>query len=112
MSADGGDQKTDLQAAVPAPGKAVATGPDSGEPAPRPQPQPQPKKRNTRRIALMVSVPLLIALVGGYFWLTGGRYASTDNAYVQQNRVTISPQVSGRIVAAPVHENEAVATGD
>ena len=110
MSGDGGDQKTDLQAAVPAPGKAVATGPDSGEPAPLPQ--PQPKKRNTRRIALMVSVPLLIALVGGYFWLTGGRYASTDNAYVQQNRVTISPQVSGRIVAAPVHENEAVATGD
>lgn len=60
----------------------------------------------------MASVPLVLLLVGGYFWLTGGRYASTDNAYVQQDKVTISAQVSGRIVETPVHENDTVATGE
>jgi len=44
--------------------------------------------------------------------MTGGRYASTDNAYVQQDRVTVSPQVSGTIVDAPLGENAVVKAGD
>ena len=32
--------------------------------------------------------------VGGFPWLTSGRYVSTDNAYVQADRVTIAPQVA------------------
>src|SRR3569833_1837478 len=60
---------------------------------------PAPAKRRWGRLALMLSVPLLIAAVAGYFWLTGGRYVSTDNAYVQQDMVSISPDVSGRIVS-------------
>jgi membrane fusion protein (multidrug efflux system) len=60
----------------------------------------------------MASVPVLLVLIGGYFWLTGGRYASTDNAYVQQARVTMTAQVSGRIVLAGVEENDTVAAGD
>jgi len=74
-------------------------------------PAEPPKRSNRRRIILMASVPVLLVLIGGWFWLTGGRYASTDNAYVQQDRVTVTAQVSGRIVAAPVHENDAVAAG-
>jgi membrane fusion protein (multidrug efflux system) len=62
-----------------------------------------------RRYLLMASVPLLLLLVGGYLWITGGRYASTDNAYVQQDKVTITADVDGRIVEAAVHENEPVA---
>ncbi len=71
-----------------------------------------PARSNRRRWIIMALVPVLIALVGGYLWLTGGRYMSTDNAYVQQDRVTITPQVSGRIVSAPVRENDTVRTGD
>jgi membrane fusion protein (multidrug efflux system) len=60
----------------------------------------------------MAVVPVIIAAIGGYLWLTGGRYMSTDNAYVQQDRVMITAQVSGRIVSAPVRENARVASGD
>ena len=60
----------------------------------------------------MVSVPVLLAAIGGYFWLTGGRYVDTDNAYVQQAKVAISPDVAGRIITVAVHENQVVAAGD
>jgi len=75
-------------------------------------PAPQAKKRNWIRLALMISVPLLIAAVAGYFYLTGGRYESTDNAYVEQDTVSISPDVSGRIVDVRVKENQRVKAGD
>jgi len=68
--------------------------------------------RNRWRLPLMLSIPLLIAAVAGYFWLTAGRYVSTDNAYVQQDMVSISPDVSGRIVDVAVRENQRVKAGD
>src|SRR3569623_1117347 len=39
---------------------------------------PAPAKRRWGRLALMLSVPLLIAAEAGYYWLPGGRYVSTD----------------------------------
>ena len=39
------------------------------------------------RLILMLSVPLILLAIGGYMWLTSGRYVSTDNAYVQQDMV-------------------------
>ncbi|MBN9433714.1 MAG: HlyD family secretion protein [Bosea sp.] len=60
----------------------------------------------------MLVVPLAIALGGGYLWLTGGRFVSTDNAYLEQNRVAITADQSGRIVDVAVRENQAVKKGD
>lgn len=68
-------------------------------------------KRRWPRLALMLSLPLLLALGGGFVWLTGGRYVSTENAYVQQDMVTVAPDVAGRISAVDAHENEAVEAG-
>jgi membrane fusion protein (multidrug efflux system) len=59
----------------------------------------------------MASVPVVLLAIGGYLWLSGGRYAETDNAYVQQSKIVVTPQVSGRIVEAPVRENDTVAAG-
>ena len=73
---------------------------------------PPPEKRRWGRLALMLSVPLLLVALGGYFWLTSGRYVTTDNAYVQQDMVSVSPDVSGRIVAVNVRENQRVKAGD
>lgn len=70
------------------------------------------KKRSWPRLALMISVPLLIVAIAGYFYLTGGRYENTDNAYVEQDTVSISPDVSGRIVDVRVKENQRVKAGD
>ena len=73
---------------------------------------PPVKRRSWLRPALMLSVPLLLAAVAGYFYLTSGRYVSTDNAYVQQDMVSVSPDVTGRIVAVNVRENQRVKAGD
>ena len=73
---------------------------------------PAPRKRNGRRILIMGSVPVILAAVGGYFFLTGARYQETDNAYVEQAKVSLSADVAGRILAVSVHENEAVKAGD
>ncbi len=101
MSADGGDKRP-VDPAAP-----VKTGGRPPEPAPAPEP-----KRSNRRYYIMAAVPVVLILIGGYFWLTGGRYASTDNAYVQQDRVTITADVSGRIVKVAAGANQAVKKGD
>jgi membrane fusion protein (multidrug efflux system) len=64
------------------------------------------------RLILMLSVPLMLLLAGGYFYLTSGRYVSTDNAYVQQDMVSVAPEVNGIIGQVLVHENQRVHRGD
>jgi membrane fusion protein (multidrug efflux system) len=74
-------------------------------------PEPAVKKKRWRLI-LMLSVPLLLLAIGGYAWLTSGRYVSTDNAYVQQDMVSIAPEIGGVIAQVLVHENQQVHRGD
>ena len=75
--------------------------------------QPEPRtRRRPWRLILLVSVPLLLLAVGGYMWLTSGRYVSTDNAYVQQDMVSVAPEVNGVITEVLVHENQRVHRGD
>jgi membrane fusion protein, multidrug efflux system len=64
------------------------------------------------RRPLMIGVPIL-ALVGiAIFWSTTGRYQSTDDAYIQAARVSISSNVAGRVVAIDVHDNQLVRQND
>ena len=67
--------------------------------------------RQTLRLPLMVGVPAIAAVIGGALYLTGGRYVSTDDAYVQAARVAISSDVAGRVVELDVHDNESVKAG-
>lgn len=67
---------------------------------------------NWRRVALMAFVPLLI--VGGavaYYVSLRGTVA-TDNAYVQQDKVSVSAEVGGKIVAVAAREGQQVRVGD
>ena len=59
----------------------------------------------------MVALPLALATAGGYAWVTGGRYASTENAYVHQDIAMLSADVPGRIVEVAVRENQKVDKG-
>ncbi len=68
--------------------------------------------RQRLRLPLMIGVPLAAALVGGYFYVMGGRFVSTDDAYVQAARVSISTDVPGRVVAVNVKDNQPVKAGD
>jgi membrane fusion protein, multidrug efflux system len=69
-------------------------------------------RRRWLRPVLMLSVPLLLAGLAAYFWLTAGRFVSTDNAYVAQDKVAVSADVAGRIVEVGVRENQHVNAGD
>jgi membrane fusion protein, multidrug efflux system len=56
--------------------------------------------------------PLLAALGGITLYLSGGRYISTDNAYVGAQKVLITPDISGKIIRVAVREGEHVKAGD
>ncbi len=73
---------------------------------------PASRRARWRRPVLLASMPLLLLAIAAYVWLTGGRTVSTDNAYVQQDRVSVSSDVGGRIVDVAVRENQPVRAGD
>ncbi len=70
-------------------------------------------KRRKRRFGrlLLIAGPITVAVVSAYLYWTGGRYVSTDNAYVQADKVVISAEVSGPITAVRVVENQEVKKG-
>src|SRR6202021_3208654 len=49
---------------------------------------------------------------GFSWWLSSGRYVSTDNAYVGANKSLIAPRVPGAIAAVHVVEGQKVKVGD
>jgi membrane fusion protein (multidrug efflux system) len=64
----------------------------------------------TRR-ALFALLPVAL-LVCAYEYVTGGRMMSTENAYVEADKVGISTDVSGIVAKVDVHENQSVKAGD
>jgi membrane fusion protein (multidrug efflux system) len=71
-----------------------------------------PAKSRWRRAALMLALPLVLLGVGLWLWLSSGQSVSTDNAYVQQDKVSISSDVTGRVVAVGPSESQHVKRGD
>lgn len=76
------------------------------------EPAAAAKKRSPLSLVVMLAVPAVLLAGGAYFWLTGGRYVETDNAYVQQSKISISSDVPGRIATVAVKDNQLVAAGD
>lgn len=69
------------------------------------------QKRRLRRL-LLWGGPIVVAIVAAVFYITGGRYVSTENAYIKADKVTVSAQVSGPIDLVAVKENQPVQKGD
>jgi membrane fusion protein (multidrug efflux system) len=69
------------------------------------------KKRHFKRRFLLALGPVTVAVVATYIYWTGGRFVETDNAYVQADKVAISVEVSGSIVAVMVTENDYIQQG-
>ena len=69
------------------------------------------KKRHFKRRFLLILGPLAVATVSAYMYLTGGRFVDTDNAYIQADKVAISTEIPGPIVALMVAENDHVEQG-
>src|SRR5947208_1445376 len=68
--------------------------------------------RRYRRVLLLVVLPLVALIAGLTFYLNGGRYVTTDDAYVGAQKVLITPDISGKIISVAVKEGQQVATGE
>jgi membrane fusion protein, multidrug efflux system len=63
------------------------------------------------RLLLLVGVPLLVVVGGAFVWQRGGRWVSTENAYVKADIAQISPQVGGRVMEIGIRDHEQVKAG-
>ena len=61
------------------------------------------------RLFLLCLGPAVLLLTGGYYYATGGRFISTENAYVKADKIAISTDISGRVSNIHVNENQYVA---
>jgi membrane fusion protein, multidrug efflux system len=53
----------------------------------------------------------LVLIIGGYWYVTGGQIMSTDDAYLEADKVGISTDVAGIVKDVGVKENEHVTAG-
>ena len=70
------------------------------------------QKKLRLRMILLIGVPLVLLLIAGIAWLMGGRYVTTDNAYVAAQKAVITPSVAGRVATVYVSEGQMVQPGD
>jgi membrane fusion protein (multidrug efflux system) len=85
----------------------ASTGADASDSTPA---RPRRRRRWLRRLLLVLG-PVLVVGIGGYLYFSGGRYVSTDNAYVKSTKVAIGAEVAGKIVTVAVRENQHVDKG-
>ena len=64
------------------------------------------------RPVLLGAVPAAVLLGVFLFWLWGGRYVATENAYVKADIAQISAEIAGRILDVHVRDHADVAAGD
>jgi membrane fusion protein (multidrug efflux system) len=68
------------------------------------------RRRDRIRWSLFALLPLVL-IIGGYWYVTGGQIMSTDDAYLEADKVGISTDIAGIVKDVDVKENEQVAAG-
>jgi membrane fusion protein (multidrug efflux system) len=77
----------------------------------RARPRPRwPSGRQRLRWILFALLPIAL-IVGGYWYVTGGKIMSTDDAYVNAEKVGVSADVAGVVQEVNVADNQHVAAG-
>ncbi|MCO6415714.1 HlyD family secretion protein [Siccirubricoccus sp. KC 17139] len=85
------------------PAAADAASPAAAE-APR-------RQRRWLRPVLMLGGILIVLVGAGAAWLNGGRYAGTDDAYVQADKLLLATDVAGIVQRIAVKEGDGVRQG-
>jgi membrane fusion protein (multidrug efflux system) len=90
-----------------------AAAPQPGTPVP---PSAHPPRKGRGKKVLIATVLLAAVAYGGHtgwHWWTVGRYQeTTDNAFLQADKVTVSPRVSGYVATVAIGDNQVVHAGD
>jgi membrane fusion protein, multidrug efflux system len=68
--------------------------------------------QRVRKWTVMAVVPLILISAAIYYYAANDHYVSTDNAYVQQEKISIAAEVGGKIVEVGVKENQKIEAGD
>lgn len=68
--------------------------------------------RRYGRALLVYGIPVLAAVAALGFWLSGGRYATTENAFVKTDIVQIASEIQGRILDLEIRDHAVVKEGD
>src|SRR5580700_3478265 len=68
------------------------------------------RRRDRIRWGMFALLPLVL-IVGAYWYVTGGQIMSTDDAYVEADKVGISTDVAGIVKDVNVKENQQVEAG-
>jgi membrane fusion protein, multidrug efflux system len=120
---DRGEQRTTSAASNPAALRSETSEAPQAKPSPAPKstkslnektsaPKEVPQSASRRLVRRGMFALLPLALVaGGYWYVTGGQIMSTDNAYVEADKVGISTDVSGIVQDVDVTENQHVTVG-
>jgi membrane fusion protein, multidrug efflux system len=103
------ENATKLEVEAPA---QPAAAPVAVTPQLAPAPVVPKKKRRAGRFLLMFALPVALIAGGSYVWVTGGRYQETENANLQQAKVSIAADTAGRIVQVDIFDNQSVKQGD
>ena len=64
-----------------------------------------------RNLLLLILGPAVIAGASLWIYLQGGRIVSTDNAYLKSEIVSVSSEISGRVMEVIPHDNERINKG-
>ena len=84
---------------------------ESGRARPSPVAARRRSRRQLVRWGLLLGGPALLLVALGWFWLSGGRYVATDNAYVQADTVQVATDVAGLVRTIEVGDDQRVARG-
>lgn len=66
--------------------------------------------KSKRRVLMIAGPVVLVAAALGY-WLMGGRYEETENAYLHQARISVASSVGGRLEKVLIADNQTVKAG-
>jgi membrane fusion protein (multidrug efflux system) len=69
------------------------------------------KQPKTLRRVLLMAGPVVVLAGALFAFMAGGRYVSTDNAYVHAGKLTVATDVSGIVANVAVKESQKVEKG-
>jgi membrane fusion protein (multidrug efflux system) len=63
------------------------------------------------RSTLLIAGPVAITIAGLWFYMSSGRYVTSENAYVKSELIIITAEVTGRVTDVQVTNNQPVSEG-